>query len=68
MKERLDHVTANSSWCDRFQKVDVVVGATLSLDHSPIIVICWVTTTVQDSLGGLGMKNSRKRKRVPHNY
>jgi hypothetical protein len=38
MKERLDRVTANSAWCDRFREVDVVVGAALSSDHSPIFV------------------------------
>lgn len=37
-KERLDRVVANQSWCDLYREVDVVVGAALSSDHSPLFI------------------------------
>ncbi|XP_059458992.1 uncharacterized protein LOC132188495 [Corylus avellana] len=37
-KERLDRVIANRSWCDLNREVDVVVGAALSSNHSPIFI------------------------------
>ncbi|GLT72049.1 hypothetical protein SLA2020_440180 [Shorea laevis] len=37
-KERLDRAIANSSWCELFGSVDVVVLACRNSDHCPLLV------------------------------
>jgi hypothetical protein len=36
IKERLDRVVANRSWCEFFREAEVWVGAAISSDHAPI--------------------------------
>ena len=38
IKERLDRVVANKEWCEAHPDVEVVVGAAICSDHSPIWV------------------------------
>jgi exonuclease III len=38
IKERLDRVVANRSWCELFREVEVWVGVAIRSDHSPVIL------------------------------
>ncbi|GLT62152.1 hypothetical protein SLA2020_348100 [Shorea laevis] len=37
-KERLDRAVANSSWCEKFQKMDLLVMAPQNSDHCPLFL------------------------------
>ena len=53
IKERLDRVVANREWCGAYPNVEVVVGAAICLNHSPLMVY----------MDGLG-----RTVRRPHNF